>query len=136
MALYKQTSLRAIFAHMSRKPTILLVAPYGFNDRLANYVEFVTGRLLAKNGWRVLALARREREVEKAETVERIEVTRYESVRRGAAQLLRLFLKNQPDVVHVHNLRNNQIGFLAAILARIFRVPLFFSEYGLPHDHY
>lgn len=123
---------------MSRahEPTILLVAPYGFNDRLTNYIEFVTGRLLARNGWRVYAIARHEKDEAEESVVEGVRVTRYESTIQGAWRLVGLFFRTRPDVVHVHNLRNNQIGFLAAILAQLFRTPLLFSEYGLPHDHY
>ncbi len=119
-----------------KKKTILLVAPYGFNDRLTNFIEFVTGRLLAREGWDVRALTRREGSEPQKEIVAGITVHRYILSRQGALQLILIFLKERPSIVHVHNLRNNQIGFLAALFARITRTPLFFTEYGLPHDHY
>lgn len=119
-----------------KKPTILLVAPYGFNDRLTNFIEFVTGRLLAREGWDVHAITRREGSESRIEVVAGITVHRYILSRQGALQLLRLFFIARPSIVHVHNLRNNQIGFLAALLAKLTRTPLFFTEYGLPHDHY
>ena len=119
-----------------KKPTILLVAPYGFNDRLTNFIEFVTGRLLAREGFRVIALTRREKGEPEEETVEGIRVMRYLFSREGAMHLLKLFWRERPDIVHVHNLRNNQIGSIAALLAQMCRRPLFFTEYGLPHDHY
>ncbi len=116
--------------------SILMVVPYGFNDRLANFPEFILSRLLAREGWSVHALTQRERGEPKKHTVHGISVVRYEGAVRAIAWLLFFLLFKRPSVVHVHMLRNNRAGILAAVLAKILRIPLAFSEAGLLHDHY
>ena len=119
-----------------KKPCILVVAPYGFNDRLANFAEFTVSRLLAKRGWRVIGITRRENGEPRKHAVHGIAVHRYKSALFGAIGALFLFVLERPDIVHVHMLRNNRVGAASAILAKAFRVPLVFSEAGLLHDHY
>lgn len=121
---------------MKRSPTILIIAPYGFNDRMTNFIEFVTGRLLVKEGWRVLALARSEQGEKNRSMVSGIEVHRYPTSRAGIRTAFSLIFSMRPDVVHVHNLRNNRAGIFAAMLAKSLGIPLAFTEYGLLHDHY
>ncbi len=119
-----------------KQRTILIVLPYGFNDRMTNFVEYVVARLLAREGWHIVGRARKEAGEPARHIVYGIDVRRYSSTKRGFFMLLRIFLFERPDIVHVHTLRNNRVGILAAILANIFRVPLAFSEAGLLHDHY
>jgi glycosyltransferase involved in cell wall biosynthesis len=119
----------------SKKPSILIVAPYGFNDRLTNFVEFVIGRLLARNGWHVTALKRKEKGETHRETVADIDVIRYTTPLHSALLLLNI-LRSRPNVIHIFGMRNNQIACLATMLAKLLRIHVFFTEYGLPHDHY
>lgn len=118
------------------KPKILLVLPYGFNDRMMNFVEFVSARLLAREGWSVSGLTRRERNEPHMHDVFGIAVRRYDTVLSGAILALRMLLFERPDIVHIHTLRNNRVGVVAALLAKLLRIPLAFSEAGLLHDHY
>src|SRR3989344_401642 len=119
-----------------KEPTILVVIPYGFNDRLINFPEFTLSRLLAKRGWHVLGLTRCEAEESAHGTIFGIDVYRYRNVPDGTLHLLWTLLTKRPDIVHVHMLRNNRVGVAAAMLAKLFRIPLAFSEAGLLHDHY
>lgn len=120
---------------LPRKPAILIVAPYGFNDRLTNFAEFVIGRLLARSGWRVIALKRKERGETGRETVAGIDVIRYTTPFQSAVLLLKI-LRSRPHAIHIFGMRNNQIACLATMLAKPLRIPVLFTEYGLPHDHY
>ncbi|MBI2612557.1 glycosyltransferase family 4 protein [Candidatus Kaiserbacteria bacterium] len=121
---------------MTKKPSILVVVPYGFNDRLINFPEFTLSRLLAKHDWHVRGLTRREDGESLYETTHGIDVYRYGATLRGTLRLLQLLLFERPDIIHVHMLRNNRVGALAALLSKIFRIALVFSEAGLLHDHY
>lgn len=120
---------------MKKNRTVLVVVPYGFNERMANFPEFTVSRLLAKSGWRVIGLTRREKGEPSVHETQGIRVYRYHSFPEGAWRALSLCVA-RPDVVHVHMLRNNRVGVVAAVLARLFRIPLAFSEAGLLHDHY
>lgn len=120
----------------TQKRTILIVLPYGFNERMMNFVEFVVARMLVKNGWHVIGLAREERDRPPQEIVYGIEVHRYRTTIGGVARTTQLFLTHRFDAVHVHTLRNNRVGIIASMLARITHTPLAFSEAGLLHDHY
>jgi glycosyltransferase involved in cell wall biosynthesis len=122
---------------------LLYVSPYGFDDRLRNFPEFVLARAFARRGWEVRAVTlddtgRGPRE----ETVEGIRVLRlpgpFGPPGRGAAARLRgLFgaLRARPDLVHLFHLRN-PLAFFTAELARVQGIPLVFSEPGLLHDPY
>jgi len=115
---------------------ILIVAPYGFNGRMANYIEFITARLLAKNNWRVIALTRRENRQKRTNFVAGIKIRRYQNLTQGLFFLAKILLADRPSIIHIHNLRNNRLGFMTAILAKILAIPFVFTEYGLLHDHY
>lgn len=121
---------------MRKHPSILVVAPYGLNDRLVNFPEFTLSRLLAKHDWHVRGVARREDGESPYETTHGIEVYRYSGTLRGMLRLLRLLMLERPDIIHVHMLRNNRVGALAALFAKMLRITLVFSEAGLLHDHY
>lgn len=121
---------------MTRAPSILIVAPYGFNDRMANFMECIASRILARNGWHVTGIARRERGEPAHQTVHGVDVVRYCGTLAGAALVTRLFLTRRFDVVHVFTLRNNRAGVFAAMFAKFWRIPLVCSEAGLLHDHY
>ena len=118
-----------------RKKTILVVIPYGFNERMANFPEFTISRMLAGEGWRVIGLTRREQGAPSIHETHGIRVYRYRTFLEGALRALYLCVE-RPDVVHVHMLRNNRVGVIAAVLAKFLRIPLAFSEAGLLHDHY
>jgi len=116
--------------------TILIVAPYGFNDRMANFVEFIIARLLAENGWKVIGLVRHEGKAEKIESICGVKIYRYKNFGQGLNFLFKIFFIERPSIVHVFQQRNNRLGILAAILAKLAFKPLLFTEYGLLHDHY
>jgi glycosyltransferase involved in cell wall biosynthesis len=116
--------------------SILIVAPYGFNDRMTSFIEFATGRLLARSNWNVTALVRSDANVSARENVSNISVYRYASVQEGIRIALGLLFRQRPDIIHIHNLRNNRTGIFVAMSAAFLRIPLAFTEYGLFHDHY
>lgn len=118
-----------------RKKTVLVVIPYGFSERMANFPEFTISRLLTKEGWRAIGLTRRERGEPSVHETHGIRVYRYRTLLEGALRALYLCIV-RPDVVHIHMLRNNRVGIIAAMLAKFLRIPLAFSEAGLLHDHY
>jgi len=117
-------------------PSIVIIIPYGFNDRLMNFPEFTLGRLLARNGWKVTGIARKEAGEESEQDTHGIHVYRYGGSIGGALRVLFLCIAARPDVIHVHMLRNNRVGAVSATLARLFGITLVFSEAGLLHDHY
>ncbi|MBI5456396.1 glycosyltransferase family 4 protein [Candidatus Kaiserbacteria bacterium] len=119
-----------------RKPSVLVVLPYGFNERMVNFIEFVVSRMLAQNGWRVIGIARSEQGLPQNHTVRDIEVHRYKSTLSGLFLVLKIFLRDRPDIVHVHTLRNNRVGIFVSILSKLSATPLAFTESGLLHDHY
>ncbi len=121
---------------MTNNKRILIVAPYGFNDRMTNYIEFVSGRLLAKNGWSVIAITRAENNKNSINNTCGINVYRYKNILFGIIDLLNILLLFRPKIIHIHNLRNNRLGIITAIFARIFFIHYVFTEYGLLHDHY
>ena len=114
----------------------MIVAPYGFNDRMKNFIEYVSARLLAKNGWQVIALVKSDSHLNVTEFLDGIRVYRYKNFLFSIVYLLDIFYKFHPSVVHFHNLRNNRPGVVAAIFAKIVGAKLFFTEYGLLHDHF
>lgn len=120
---------------INKNKKILIVAPYGFNDRLANFLEAIMVRFLAKNNWQVFCLARREKN-EKNYFSGNIKIYRYHNLAQGIYFLLKIFIINRPAIVHVYGQRNNHLGPLAGLLAKLILKPLIFSEYGLLHDHY
>ena len=120
----------------NRKKKILIVAPYGFNDRMANFAEFITARLLAENGWEVIGLVRHEAKAKIVESVCGVKIYRYKNLKQGLYFLFKIFISKRPTITHVYQQRNNRIGILAAILAKSMSKPLLFTEYGLLHDHY
>src|SRR3989338_4527800 len=115
---------------------ILIIAPYGFNDRMTSFIEFVSARLLARNGWGVIAIVQSDTRVSVVEIVGGITVYRCGTLWSGMYQLLKTLLFERPAILHAHNLRNNRIGIVGSILARILRIRLLCTEYGLLHDHY
>jgi len=118
------------------RPLILVVIPYGFNDRMMSFPEFTISRLLARNGWRVIGLTRREKGEPQNHSLYGIRVFRYQGTVAGIFRALMIFVFSRPDAVHVHMLRNNRLGVICAMLAKLFGIPLAFSEAGLLHDHY
>lgn len=120
---------------MSSK-TILVVAPYGFNDRMTNFIEFISARFLSVNGWHVKAIARSLPGQAQKSRWQEIEIEHYQNLFFGFATVFKIIVFDRPDVVHVHNLRNNHLGILSALLCKFFGVTLVFTEYGLLHDHY
>lgn len=114
---------------------ILIVAPYGFNDRMTNFIEFASGRLLAREGFNVHALVGSDNGKDAEEETGGIKVHRYGRVSSGLRKMIFLLL-SRPKVLHIHNLRNNRVGIAAAMLAKALFIPLAFTEYGLLHDHY
>jgi len=115
---------------------ILVIAPYGFNDRMSSFIEFVSARVLAKNGWKVFALAKSDNNICGVEHVHGINIYRYNSLLRGLFFGVRIIFMKRPSIVHFHNLRNNRVGILISMLSKLLRIPLVFTEYGLLHDHY
>lgn len=121
---------------MTRKPSILFVIPYGFNDRLMNFMDCVLGRTLARDAWYVCGVTRNEGKELSHQEVFGVDVHRYRSTFQGIFLTARILLALRPDVVHIITLRNNRTGTLAAVLAKILRVPFVCTEAGLLHDHY
>ncbi len=121
---------------MINKKRILIVAPYGFNDRMTNYIEFVSGRLLARSGWSVTAITMSENNKNSINNICGINVYHYKNILYGIIDLLNIILFFRPKIIHIHNLRNNRLGIITAIFARIFFIHYVFTEYGLLHDHY
>ena len=122
---------------MNRKQRkILIVAPYGFNDRMASFIEFTVGRILARHEWSVVAIVKSDNNFSSIDSVCGVTVYRYTSLRQGLLMAVKIFLSFRPCIVHVHNLRNNRVGIVVSILTKILRLPLLFTEYGLLHDHY
>ena len=116
---------------------ILIVTSYGFNLRMRNFIEFIVARLLSQKGWRVTAVAESEQnKKEHFQTDGNISVLKNPSKISIFIFLLKKFIWDRPDIVHVFNMRNNHQGILAAVFSKIFLVPLVFTEYGLLHDHY
>lgn len=113
-----------------------MVAPYGFNDQMANFIEFATARLLAKNNWQVFALTRRGGQKHFTDEICGVEIYRYQNLAQGIFFLLKILFISRPAIIHVHNQRNNRMGIITAILAKFTFTPLLFTEYGLLHDHY
>lgn len=121
---------------MPPKKKILIVPPYGFNNRMANYIEFITARLLAKNNWQVFGLASRENETKSVDSLYGVKIFRYKNLAQGIFFLFKILIISRPAIVHVHNQRNNHLGILTAMLVKLTGKPLVFTEYGLLHDHY
>ncbi len=115
---------------------VVFVTPYGFNPRLRNFVEYIIARLLAKHHYHVTAFAKPESNESAYIYSDGIHIYKPKSFIYGAVRLLTHLIFQRPDVVHVFNLRNNHLGILAALTARILRIPLLTTEYGLLHDHY
>ncbi len=115
---------------------ILIVAPYGFNDRMSNFIEYVSARLLAANGWQAVALVKSDHGIYGKENLNNIAVFRYQSFGQGLVELFKIFIIFSPKIIHVHNLRNNRIGIIVAMISRLLMRKLFFTEYGLLHDHF
>ena len=113
--------LLANAGNVEQTALIVLTRSLAQNVNLSSFyiMEFVSGRLLAREGWRVIALKRKEKSEGTADTVAGIEVVRYESLKDAARLLVRIFFSAQPEVVHVYGMRNNQIGCLAAMLAKL-----------------
>lgn len=120
----------------NKRPTILFVVPYGFNERMSSYIEFINARLLAKNGWHVMAITRSDNMENSALTSNNISIYRYKNIIYGFRQLLSIFLNKKPQITHIITLRNNRLGIIAGIMTRMFRGQLLATEYGLLHDHY
>lgn len=121
---------------MNKKKKVFIIAPYGFNDRMKNFVEYVSARLLAKNGWQVVAMVKSDNGLNIIENIDGIKVYRYASFYNSLFFLLRIFIGFRPTIVHFHNLRNNRPGIIASIIAKMIGCKLFFTEYGLLHDHF
>lgn len=115
---------------------ILIATSYGFNARMRNFIEFTVARLLANNGWHVTAFAESERKGDDFYTTDQIKVFKISNIFKNFFALVKKFLFEKPNVVHVFNMRNNHTGIVVCILCKIFRVPCVFTEYGLLHDHY
>jgi glycosyltransferase involved in cell wall biosynthesis len=110
---------------------VLFVVPYGFNDRLRYFPEFVIARHLVKLGWDVSACVRWEGELTRQDNTEGIFVVRVRNRLEAVRRLLSLIL--QSDVVHIFHLRNH-LGPLAFCLSKLLKRPVIFSEAGLLHD--
>lgn len=115
---------------------ILVITSYGFNARMRNFIEFIVARLLAKNNWEVFALARPDMQKTESYVINGIKVFKTPYFLPGIMHIIKILFAKRPDIIHIFNPRNNRFGFAAAILAKIFRIPLVFTEYGLLHDHY
>lgn len=115
---------------------ILIATSYGFNPRMRNFIEFTVARLLAKNGWQVSAFAEPENGEGEFCVIDQIRVFKISGIFKRFFILLKKFLFEKPDIVHIFNMRNNHMGIIACILCKIFKVPCVFTEYGLLHDHY
>lgn len=113
---------------------ILFVAPFGFNARLINFVEFVAARALARHGWRVYALTRQEQPNQFSETRYGVSIYRYTSFIKGLFFALRMIALKKISVLHINHLRNNPLGLASAVLAKLRGIPFIFTEYGLLHD--
>lgn len=122
---------------MTHEKKILMVAPYGFNERMRNYVEFVNARFLAKNKWRVYALAKSDNKRNSYSYIGgEIHAWHYKNLVSGLSYLFKIFIVEKPRIVHIVTLRNNRIGIVASMLTKLFRHKLVCTEYGLLHDHY
>ena len=115
---------------------ILIATSYGFNPRMRNFIEFTVARLLARKGWDVTAFAEPEGGRDEFYATDKICVLKVSNIFKKFLLLLKKFLFEKPDVVHVFNMRNNHTGIIACVLCKIFRIPCVFTEYGLLHDHY
>lgn len=115
---------------------ILIVTSYGFNSRMRNFIEFIVGRFLVKNGWEVFAVARSEIPKTKSFVSDGIKIFTTLNPIAAFFHIIKILLFKKPDVIHIFNQRNNPWGIMTAIINKIFRIPLAFTEYGLLHDHY
>jgi glycosyltransferase involved in cell wall biosynthesis len=113
---------------------ILFITPYGFNDRLRYFTEFVLARQLARQDWEVYACTFWKGEAQPRAVVDGIFVCRVRR-RKTALPTLVWLMNKRPDVVHIFHLRN-ALGLMAFLLARCFSIPVIFSEYGLLHNPY
>jgi glycosyltransferase involved in cell wall biosynthesis len=112
---------------------LLYVTPYGFDDRLRHFPEFVIARRLVKEGWDVSACTLTEAPGPRTERVDGITIHRLRAPLDRLPRLALLFLCHRPDLVHVFHLRN-PLAVPATLLARALRLPLVVSEAGLLHD--
>lgn len=115
---------------------ILIATSYGFNLRMRNFIEFTVARLLTKEGWQVTAVAEPEWRNDEVYITDNIRVFKISNILKRIFFLLKMFLLERPDIVHVFNMRNNHTAIIACVFCKIFRVPCVFTEYGLLHDHY
>jgi glycosyltransferase involved in cell wall biosynthesis len=114
---------------------ILLVSNYGFDSQFPSRPEILQARALAQRGHHVVAYEYHTAGARRHEWL-RGDV----AVHRGSTWgffspelLLRLLLAEQPDIVHVHHLRN-LLAFQATVLARSRLIPVVLTPHGLLHD--
>jgi glycosyltransferase involved in cell wall biosynthesis len=103
---------------------------------MRNFIEFIVGRFLVKNGWEVFAVARSEIPKTKSFVSDGIKIFTTLNPIAAFFHIIKILLFKKPDVIHIFNQRNNPWGIMTAIINKIFRIPLAFTEYGLLHDHY
>lgn len=115
---------------------ILIITSYGFNNRMRNFFEFIISRILAKNNWKVFAMSKAENGKTESFISDGIKIFSTANPLAGLLHLLKILLFKKPDIIHIFNQRNNPLGIIAAIINKIFQIPLVFTEYGLLHDHY
>lgn len=121
---------------MPKNKKILMVAPYGYNDRMSNFIDYVLARLLAKNSWSVTAIARSENNKNIKECIFNINIYRHKNLIAGIYYLLKIIITKNPKIILICRFNNNRLGIIASMIAKLLRKKLIFTEYGLLHDQY
>lgn len=115
---------------------ILIVTSYGFNDRMRNFIEFIIGRILAKEKWQVYAASKNDVLKTQSFVTDNIRVFSTANNISGFFCILKIMLFKKPDIIHIFNQRNNPLGIMTSAINKLLKIPLVFTEYGLLHDHY
>ncbi len=118
---------------------ILIISTYGFDPAFPSRPEYVQARALVRRGHRVVAYEYYAPQYS-GQATRHAWLPGNVAVHRGATWgffapelLLRLLLAEQPDVVHIHHLRN-LLAFQTVRLAHWLRVPVVLTPHGLLHD--
>jgi D-inositol-3-phosphate glycosyltransferase len=114
---------------------ILLISNFGFDPRFPSRPEITQARALAQRGHNVVAYEYHTKTSRRHEWL-----AGGISVHRGSTWgffspelCLRMLLAEQPDIVHIHHLRN-LLSFQTMVLARQRRLPIVLTPHGLLHD--
>lgn len=118
---------------------ILIVTTYGFDPAFPSRPEQLQARALADRGHAVIAHEYLDRRYP-GQSRRHEWLSGMIPVHRAATlgffapeSLLRLFVSDRPDLIHLHHLRN-LLGFQTALAARRLGIPIVLTVHGLLHD--